>query len=83
MVLAASDILLGISNYDNNNDVTILKFVIWLLIIIFTIVRKSGKPIDFYNFQMNLKTRMIIEEFRSNMFNNKCLKFQEKWSVCI
>ena len=33
--------------------------------------------IDFYDFQVKLKTRMIIEEFRSKMFD-KSLEFHEK-----
>ena len=48
-------------NYDNNNDVTILNFVILFANNYIYNCEKSGKPIDFYNFQMNLKTRMIID----------------------
>ena len=44
--------------------------------------KKNGIPIDFYKFQVNLKTGMNIEEFRSNMYN-KSLEFQQKWSVLV
>ena len=42
----ALDILLGISNYDNNNNVTILNFVILLANNYIYNCEKSGKPID-------------------------------------
>ena len=58
----------------------ILQTALWfcLLRIIFTIERKVSRPIDFYIFQVNAKTQMIIEEFRSNLYNMS-LEFQEKW----
>ena len=36
--------------------------------------------VDFYNFQVKLKTRMVIEEYRSELYNRK-LEFLVKWSV--
>ena len=74
------DILLGIPNYDKNNDVTNLNFIILFAKNYIYTCKKNSIPIDFYKFQVNLKTPMIIEEFRSNMYN-KSLEFQQKWSV--
>ena len=74
------DILLGIPNYDKNNDVTNLNFIILFAKNYIYTCKNNSIPIDFYKFQVNLKTRMIIEEFRSNMYN-KSLEFQQKWSV--
>ena len=31
-------------------------------------VDENQKPVNCYNFQVYLKTRMIIDEFKSNMF---------------
>ena len=41
--------------------------------------KKNDKPVDFYNFQVKLKTRMVIE-YRSELYNRK-LDFLVKWSV--
>ena len=41
---------------------------------------KNWMPVDLYNFQVNVKTRMTIDEFRSYTFN-KSVEFQEKWPV--
>ena len=74
------DILLGIPNYDKNNDITNLSFIILFAKNYIYTCKKNSIPIDFYKFQVNLKTRMIIEEFRSNMYN-RSLEFQQKGSV--
>ena len=42
--------------------------------------KKNDKPVDFYKFQVKLKTRMVIEEYRSELYNSK-LEFLVKWSV--
>ena len=42
--------------------------------------KKNDKPVDFYHFQVKLKTRMVIEEYRSELCNRK-LDFLVKWSV--
>ena len=63
------DILLGIPNYDKNNDATNLNFIILFAKNYIYTCKKNSIPIDFYKFQVNLKTRMIMEEFRSNMYN--------------
>ena len=42
--------------------------------------KKNDKPVDFYHFQVKLKTRMVIEEYRSELYNRK-LDFLVKWSV--
>ena len=41
---------------------------------------KNAIPIDLYSFQVKLKTRMVVEEYRCNMFN-KQEEFQNKWSM--
>ena len=61
----ALDILLGIPNYDNNIDVTNLNFVAVFVKSYISTCNTPGIPIEFYKFQVNLKARMIIEEFRS------------------
>ena len=60
----ASDSLLGIPNYDSNNNVTNLNFVILFAKSYIYTCKKNGIPIDFYKLQVNIKTRMIVEEFR-------------------
>ena len=80
MLFTTLDILLGIPNYDKNNDVANLNFIILFAKNYIYTCKKNSIPIDFYKFQVNLKTRMIIEAFRSNMYN-KSLEFQQKWSV--
>ena len=40
--------------------------------------KKNDKPVDFYHFHVKLKTRMVIEEYRSELYNRK-LDFLVKW----
>ena len=74
------DILLGIPNYDNSNVIMNLNFVILFAKYFIYDCKKNDKPVDFYHFQVKLKTRMIIEEYRSELYNRK-LDFLVKWSV--
>ena len=74
------DILLGIPNYDNSNVIMNLNFVILFAKYFIYDCKKNDKPVDFYNFQVKLKTRMVIEEHRSELYNRK-LEFLVKWSV--
>ena len=74
------DILLGIPNYDNTNDIMNLNFVILFAKHFIYACKKNDKPVDLYNFQVKLKTRMVIKEYRSELCNRK-LEFLEKWSV--
>ena len=63
------DILLGISNYDNSNVIMNLNFVILFAKYFICDCKKNDKPVDSYNFQVKLKTRMVIEEYRSELYN--------------
>ena len=74
------DILLGIPNYDNSNVIMNLNFVILFAKYFIYDCKKNDKPVDFYHFQVKLKTRMVIEEYRSELYNRK-LEFLVKWSV--
>ena len=74
------DILLGIPNYDNSNVIMNLNFVILFAKYFIYDCKKNDKPVDFYNFQVKLKTRVVIEEYRSELYNSK-LEFLVKWSV--
>ena len=74
------DILLGIPNYDNSNVIMNLNFVILFAKYFIHDCKKNDKPVDFYHFQVKLKTRMVIEEYRSELYNRK-LDFLVKWSV--
>ena len=60
------DILLGIPNYDNSNVIMNLNFVILFAKYFIYDCKKNDKPVDFYNFQVKLKTRMVIEEYTVN-----------------
>ena len=74
------DILFGIPNYDNSNVIMKLNFVILFAKYFIYDCKKNDKPVDFYHFQVKLKTRMVIEEYRSELYNRK-LEFLVKWSV--
>ena len=74
------DILLGIPNYGKNNDIMNLNFVILFAKHFIYSCKKNDMSIDFYHFQVKLKTRMIIEEYRYNMYD-RSLEFQQKWSI--
>ena len=74
------DILLGIPNYDNSNVIMNLNFVILFAKYFIHDCKKNDKPVDFYHFQVKLKTRMVIEEYRYELYNRK-LDFLVKWSV--
>ena len=74
------DILLGIPNYDNSNDVMILNFVILSAKYYIYNCKKNGVPIDFFSFLVKLKSHLIIEEYRHIMYN-RGLEFATKWSI--
>ena len=63
------DILLGIPNYDNSNVIMNFNFVILFAKYFIYDCKRNDKPVDFYNFQVKLKTRMVIEEYRSELYN--------------
>ena len=76
----ALDVLLQIPNYERSNDITNLNFVILFAKNYIYTCKKNGMQIDFDNFLEQLKTHMVIEEFRCSMYN-KSLEFYEKWSI--
>ena len=74
------DILLGIPNYSNSTEIDILNFVILYAKFYIYSCKRNAIPIDLYSFQVKLKTRMVVEEYRCHMFN-KQEEFQTKWSM--
>ena len=46
------------------------------------IMKNNDRPVDFYSFQVKLKTRMVLEEYRSVLYNRK-LEFLVKSSVLL
>ena len=56
------DILLGIPNYDSNSDLNVLNFVILFAKSFIKKHRIYGKMFDFYQFQIELKKRVLIEK---------------------
>ena len=74
------DILLGIPNYSNSTEIDILNFVILYAKFYIYSCKRNAIPVDLYSFQVKLKTRMVVEEYRCNTFN-KQEEFQTKWSM--
>ena len=73
------DILLGIPNHDENNELNILNFIIIFGKSYIKACKNKEKPLEFYNFQVCLKERMNIEE-RIHISNHNEIKFENKWS---
>ena len=73
----ALDILLGIPNYGKHEGIDILNFVILFAKSYIYDCKKNQTPIDLYNFQVKLKTHMVIQEYRCKV-NNK----QKSLKVC-
>ena len=65
----ALDVLLGITNYCKNKDIDILNFVILFAKSYIYDCKKKEMPIDLYNFQVKLKTHMVIQEYRCKVYN--------------
>lgn len=74
------DILLGIPNYNKNTVIDILNFVLLFAKCFISSTKKNRLNIDFYNFQVKLKSQMIIEQYRSVMYN-KTKEYQDKWET--
>ena len=74
----ALDILLGIPIYGKNKDLDILNFVILFAKSYIYDCKKKEMPIDLYNFQVKLKTHMVIQEYRCKVYN-KTEEFESKW----
>ena len=63
------DILLGIPNLGKNKDIDILNFVILFAKSYIYSSKRDEMAIDFYTFLVKLKTRMVIEEYRCNIYD--------------
>ena len=63
------DILLGIRNPGKNKDIDILNFVILFAKSYIYSSKRDEMAIDFYTFLVKLKTRMVIEEYRCNVYD--------------
>ena len=74
------DILLGIPNYDKDVHINIFNFVILFAKYFVYSCKQVNKPVDFFQFLVKLKTRMVYEEYRCKMYN-KTNEFQKKWSL--
>ena len=73
------DILLGIPNYSKNKDIDILNFVILLAKSYIYNSKKDEMSIDLYTFLVKLKTRMVIEEYRCNIYD-KHKEIETMWA---
>ena len=78
--LTSPDIPLIIPNYDNNNEVMILNFVILFVKYYIYYCKTNGKPIDVFSFLAQLKSHLIIQEYRNVMYN-RGLEIATKWSI--
>ena len=75
------DILLGIPNHGKNKDIDILNLVILFAksyIYIYN-SRRDEMPINLYIFLVKLKTRMVIEEYRCNIYD-KHVEIKTMWA---
>ena len=73
------DILLGIPNYGKNKDIDILNFVILCAKSYIYSSKRDEMAIDFYTFLVKLKTRMVIEEYRCNIYD-KQVEIETMWA---
>ena len=73
------DILLGIPNYGKNKDIDILNFVILFAKSYIYSSKRDEMAIDFYTFLVKLKTRMVIEEYRCNIYD-KHVEIETMWA---
>ena len=73
------DILLGIPNYDKSKDIYILNFVILFAKSYMYNSKRDEMAIDLYTFLVKLKTRMIIEEYRCNIYD-KHVEIETVWA---
>ena len=72
------DILLGIPNYANQNEIDILNFIILFAKMFIKTCKNENKTIDFYDFQLRLKQRMIIEK-QIMLSDGKSDIYDKKW----
>ena len=67
-----------IINYDKNHEITILNFVLLFGKYYIKTCKIKEKAIEFYEYQVQLKERMLIEE-RIHFLNHTELVFENKW----
>ena len=72
------DILLGIPNPSDSTDIDILNFLILFPKLYIYSCKTNSILIDLYNFKVKLKTLMVVEENRCNMYN----KTEETNELC-
>ena len=72
------DILLGIPNYTKQNEIDILNFIILFAKMFIKTCKNENKRIDFYDFQLRLKQRMIVEK-QIMISDGKSDLYNEKW----
>ena len=73
------DVLLGIPNYEKNMEINILNFVMLFAKCFIYNCRKYNVSVDFYNFLVRLKSRVIVEEYRCKLYN-RIMKYETKWT---
>ena len=73
------DILLVIPNYGKNKDTDILNFVILFAKSYIYSSKRDEMAIDFYTFLVKLKTRMVIEEYRCNIYDRH-VEIETMWA---
>ena len=73
------DILLGIPNEYKNLEINTLNFIILFGKNYIKTCKNAKKAVDFYEFQITLKNRMVLEKLIFCANNNE-IKFEERWS---
>ena len=68
---------LGIPNYGKNKDIDI--FVILFATSYIYSSKRDEMTIDFYTFLVKLKTRMVMEEYRCNIYD-KHVEIKTMWA---
>jgi len=74
------DVLLGIPNHNKQTEIDILNFILLFSKNYIYSSKKVCKQIDFYTFQVKLKTQIEIEKYRCKMYN-KLDEFTRKWKL--
>ena len=73
------DILLGIPNHGKNKDIDILNFVILFAKSYMYNSKRDEMAIDLYTFLVKLKMRMVIEQYRCNIYD-KHVEIKTMWA---
>ena len=73
------DILLGIPNYGKNKGIDNLNFVMLFAKSYIYSSKRDEMAIDFYTFLVKLQTRVVIEEYRCNIYD-KHVDIETMWA---